>query len=63
MPVATQKTDTGLTPGLLRVLNRQVIKWYFLYDLLKDTMACIAFYPYPYVANIGFTFLNMNLVE
>lgn len=25
MPVATQKTDTGLTPGLLRVLNRQVI--------------------------------------
>lgn len=24
MPVATQKTDTGLTPGLLRVLNRQV---------------------------------------
>ena len=25
MPVATQKTDTGLTPGLLRVLNRQVM--------------------------------------
>lgn len=25
MPVATQKTDTGLTPGLLRVLNRQVL--------------------------------------
>ena len=24
MPVATQKTDTGLTPGLLRVLNKQV---------------------------------------
>ncbi|XP_041365993.1 ropporin-1-like protein [Gigantopelta aegis] len=24
MPVATQKTDTGLTPGLLRVLNRQL---------------------------------------
>ena len=24
MPVASQKTDTGLTPGLLRVLNRQV---------------------------------------
>ena len=39
MPVATQKTDTGLTPGLLRVLNRQVIKWYFFYDLLKGTMA------------------------
>lgn len=26
MPVATQKTDTGLTPGLLRVLNKQVIE-------------------------------------
>lgn len=24
MPTATQKTDTGLTPGLLRVLNKQV---------------------------------------
>lgn len=24
MPVATQKTDTGLTPGLLKVLNKQV---------------------------------------
>ncbi|XP_069133799.1 ropporin-1-like protein [Argopecten irradians] len=24
MPVATQKTDTGLTPGLLRVLNKQL---------------------------------------
>lgn len=24
MPVATQKTDSGLTPGLLRVLNKQV---------------------------------------
>ncbi|XP_069818895.1 ropporin-1-like protein [Dendropsophus ebraccatus] len=24
MPVATQKTDTGLTPGLLRVLHRQL---------------------------------------
>lgn len=27
MPVATQKTDTGLTPGLLRVLNKQVINF------------------------------------
>lgn len=26
MPTATQKTDTGLTPGLLRVLNKQVLK-------------------------------------
>ena len=24
MPVATQKTDTGLTPGLLRILNKQL---------------------------------------
>ena len=24
MPVATQKTDTGLTPGLLKVLHKQV---------------------------------------
>eukprot|EP00916_Digyalum_oweni_P022034 GHVL01036522.1.p1 GENE.GHVL01036522.1~~GHVL01036522.1.p1 ORF type:complete len:222 (+),score=29.17 GHVL01036522.1:119-784(+) len=24
MPVATQKTDTGLTPGLLKVLNKQL---------------------------------------
>ena len=24
MPVATQKTDTGLTQGLLRVLHKQV---------------------------------------
>ena len=24
MPVATQKTDTGQSPGLLRVLNKQV---------------------------------------
>merc|ERR1712168_584471 len=24
MPVATQKTDTGLTPGLLKVLDRQL---------------------------------------
>merc|ERR1711976_7798 len=24
LPVATQKTDTGLTPGLLRVLNNQL---------------------------------------
>ena len=24
MPVVTQKVDTGLTPGLLRVLNKQV---------------------------------------
>ncbi|CAG5117085.1 unnamed protein product [Candidula unifasciata] len=24
MPIATQKTDTGLTPGLLRVLNKQL---------------------------------------
>ena len=24
MPSATQKTDTGLTPGLLRILNKQV---------------------------------------
>ena len=24
IPVATQKTDTGLTPGLLRILNKQV---------------------------------------
>ena len=24
MPKATQKTDTGLTAGLLRVLNKQV---------------------------------------
>ena len=26
MPVATQKTDTGLTPGLLKVLHKQVTK-------------------------------------
>ncbi len=25
MPITSQKTDTGLTPGLLRVLNNQVI--------------------------------------
>ena len=25
MATATQKTDTGLTPGLLRILNRQVV--------------------------------------
>uniref|UniRef100_A0A4W5KEJ8 Uncharacterized protein n=1 Tax=Hucho hucho TaxID=62062 RepID=A0A4W5KEJ8_9TELE len=24
-PVATQKTDTGLTPGLLKVLNKQIL--------------------------------------
>ncbi|MEE6511585.1 hypothetical protein FKM82_018205, partial [Ascaphus truei] len=24
MPVATQKTDTGLTPGLLRILHKQL---------------------------------------
>merc|ERR1711893_45098 len=24
MPVATQKIDSGLTPGLLRVLNKQL---------------------------------------
>lgn len=24
MPTATQKTDTGLTPGLLKVLHKQV---------------------------------------
>jgi hypothetical protein len=24
MPVATQKTDTGVTMGLLKILNRQV---------------------------------------
>ena len=24
MPVSTQKTDTGLTPGVLRVLHKQV---------------------------------------
>jgi len=24
MPVATQKTDTGLTMGLLKILHRQV---------------------------------------
>ena len=26
MPVATQKTDTGLTPGLLKVLHKQVLQ-------------------------------------
>jgi len=26
MATATQKTDTGLTPGLLRTLNRQVFQ-------------------------------------
>ena len=25
MPTATQKTDTGLTPGLLRILHKQVL--------------------------------------
>ncbi len=32
MPTATQKTDTGLTPGLLRVLNKQV-----RLDMYKET--------------------------
>lgn len=40
MPVATQKTDTGLTPGLLRVLNRQVIgRYIFFYDLPQGARA------------------------
>ena len=26
MPTATQKTDTGLTPGLLRILHKQVVQ-------------------------------------
>ena len=33
MPVATQKTDTGLTPGILRVLNKQV---HFKHDAIKQ---------------------------
>jgi hypothetical protein len=27
MPDATQKIDTGLTMGLLKILHRQVIEW------------------------------------
>ena len=34
MQVATQKTDTGLTPGLLAILNKQVNSAYTVYSVL-----------------------------
>ncbi|CAH8523993.1 unnamed protein product [Schistosoma turkestanicum] len=35
LPISTQKTDTGLTPGLLRILNNQVIQQHCVrYDLV-----------------------------
>ncbi|KAI0213466.1 Ropporin-1-like protein [Lamellibrachia satsuma] len=41
MPIATQKTDTGLTPGLLRVLNKQlgpkkIVPLHLIEDKWKD---------------------------
>lgn len=54
MPVATQKTDTGLTPGLLRVLNKQVI------------FRCVHYHPNHFlyrktsgIANISISFMSM----
>ena len=41
MPVATQKTDTGLTPGLLRVLNKQVRNPQKIFVRLRVDKTCI----------------------
>ncbi|XP_045558835.1 ropporin-1-like protein [Salmo salar] len=41
-PVATQKTDTGLTPGLLKVLNKQILS-----NPQNDTRPPLSYLPIP----------------
>lgn len=68
MPVATQKTDTGLTPGLLRVLNKQVgyivTTFYLKYDLLHLAKSfCAGGVWFTFCQRLKFTKHNCSCIK
>lgn len=60
MPVATQKTDTGLTQGLLKVLHKQVGEplnrpCFCSQVVTLETLACLPSVPRPVLPRLNLT--------